>query len=100
MFEDFGCSIPLALLLLWNAAAFLLMGVDKRRARRGEWRIRERTLLGMAFLLGGPGILAGMAAFRHKTKHWSFLILVPAGILLDFLLIFLIFRAIYGTIII
>lgn len=98
MLEDFGYGIPAAL-LLWNVIAFAMMGVDKGRAKRGEWRIRERTLLSTAFLLGGPGILTGMLVFRHKTKHWSFRVLVPAGILFDFLEILWIFNTIYDIII-
>ena len=67
---------------LWaavNLAAFTLYGVDKRRARRGQWRIPERTLIVIALLLGGVGALAGMRVFRHKTKHLSFRICVPLG---------------------
>lgn len=60
----------------WSAAlsllAFGLMGLDKRRARRGGWRIRERTFFLLALLGGSPGAIAGMWAFRHKTRHWYF----------------------------
>lgn len=55
-----------------NVLAFALMGIDKRRARKNRWRIRERTLFLCAFLLGGLGGTAGMFLFRHKTKHWYF----------------------------
>ena len=69
--------------LLWglwacvNIGVFALYGVDKRRARRGEWRIPERTLLLGAWLLGGVGALAGMRVFRHKTKHRAFAVSAP-----------------------
>ncbi len=96
--EHFGDGI-IAGLVLWNLMAFAMMGVDKRRAKRGEWRVRERTLLLSAFLLGGPGILAGMLVFRHKTKHRSFQILVPLGILFDFVVILWILNGIYDIII-
>ena len=55
-----------------NLAAFAAMGLDKRRARKGRWRIRERTLFLSALLGGSPGALLGMWTFRHKTKHWYF----------------------------
>lgn len=61
-----------------NLIAFVAMGVDKRRARRHQWRIRERTLLMLAALGGSVGAWAGMAVFRHKTRHNSFRFGVPA----------------------
>ena len=64
-------------LLLWLAAinliAFLLMGVDKSRAKRqGARRIPEKTLFLSALLGGSLGAVLGMQLFRHKTKHWYF----------------------------
>lgn len=62
-----------------NLAAFFLMWLDKRRARRkGAWRIRERTLFLSALLGGSVGAIAGMRLFRHKTKHWYFVWGMPA----------------------
>ena len=53
-----------------NIAAFFLMWLDKRRAkRRGARRIRERTLFLSALLGGSAGAAAGMWIFRHKTKR-------------------------------
>lgn len=65
-------------LLLINAAAFLLMLADKRKARKNLWRIPEATLMLSAALGGSIGALAGMYTFRHKTKHPKFTIGVPA----------------------
>ena len=65
-------------LLLINAAAFLLMLVDKRKARKNRWRIPERTLIGSALLGGSVGALLGMYTFRHKTRHLKFTLGVPA----------------------
>ena len=59
-------------LALANLAALLLMGLDKRRARRGEWRISEKTLFLPVLLGGALGGLLGMRLFRHKTRHWYF----------------------------
>lgn len=59
-------------LLAANLAAFALMGADKRRARRGEWRVPERTLFLPAVLGGALGGVLGMRLFRHKTRHWYF----------------------------
>lgn len=45
---------------------------DKRKAIRGEWRIREAVLISLGFFGGALGALLGMNIFRHKTKHWYF----------------------------
>ena len=65
-------SVLLSAALGMNVAAFVLMGVDKARAKRGAWRIPEATLFLVAALMGGLGGTAGMFLFRHKTKHWYF----------------------------
>ena len=59
-------------LVLVNVLDFALMGVDKRRARRDAWRVRERTFFLLALLGGTLGAILGMRLFRHKTKHWYF----------------------------
>lgn len=70
-------KILLAYLVVINAAAFLLMLIDKQKARRGAWRIPEATLIGSAILGGSIGAIAGMRLFRHKTKHPKFYIGLP-----------------------
>ena len=65
-------------LLLINAAAFVLMLVDKVKAKKNRWRIPERTLFGSALLGGSIGGILGMYTFRHKTKHLSFTLGMPA----------------------
>lgn len=65
------------LLLMMNALSFCLMGIDKRRARQGKWRVPERTLFLAAALFGGLGGVLGMKVFRHKTRHASFRIGFP-----------------------
>ena len=65
-------------LLLINAAAFVLMLVDKLKAKKNRWRISERTLMLSAALGGSIGALLGMYTFRHKTKHLKFTLGVPA----------------------
>lgn len=70
-------QILLAYLVLINAGGFLLMLIDKQKARRGAWRIPEATLMGVAILGGSIGAIAGMHLFRHKTKHPKFYIGLP-----------------------
>jgi len=69
--------------LVLSMLGFLLMGVDKWKARRGAWRIKESTLLLVAALGGSPGALLGMHLFRHKTKHWYFRYGLPALLMLQ-----------------
>lgn len=54
------------------------MGIDKRRARRGAFRIPEANLFLTALVGGSIGCIAGMYTFRHKTKHMSFVLGMPA----------------------
>ena len=61
-----------------NVLSFGLMGADKRRARKGRRRIRERTLWIVSALSGALGGLLGMAVFHHKTRHWRFRVGMPA----------------------
>lgn len=64
-------------LVVINVLTFVLFGQDKRKARRGAWRIPEATLLSCAAVGGSLGALAGMRVFRHKTRHKKFTIGVP-----------------------
>lgn len=64
-------------LLAVNLAAFYLMGADKRRARRADWRIPEKMLFLPAVLGGALGGVLGMRVFHHKTRHWYFQIGFP-----------------------
>ena len=70
-------KILLVYRLIINAAAFLLMLVDKFKAKRNLWRIPESTLIGSAVIGGSVGALLGMYAVRHKTKHLKFTIGIP-----------------------
>ncbi len=75
MFEAF-----LIFCLAMSAVAFVLYGVDKSRAQRGKWRIKESVLLSLSFLGGACGALLGMKCFRHKTRHTSFWVVGFLGI--------------------
>lgn len=60
-----------------NLLGILAMGMDKSRAKRHAWRIPEKVLFGVSLLGGSAGTWAGMYLFRHKTKHWYFVIGMP-----------------------
>lgn len=64
-----------ALLTIIGGMSFLLfamMGIDKALAKRGAWRVPEKTLFLLALLGGALGGIIGMYFFRHKTRHTSF----------------------------
>ncbi len=71
-------KLILLYLLIINAVGFLLMLVDKRKAQKNLWRIPESTLFTAAAFGGSIGCLAGMYCFRHKTKHLTFTLGMPA----------------------
>ncbi len=64
-------------LAIWNFFVMLFYALDKSRAIRGVRRIRESTLLILAFFMGGIGAMFGMILFNHKTSKIRFRILVP-----------------------
>lgn len=70
-------------LLLINGVGFLLMGIDKRRAKRSAWRISEKSLFLPPLLGGTVGAILGMRVFHHKTKHWYFRYGLPALLVLQ-----------------
>lgn len=76
-------KILIAALIVMSVITFCLYGADKRRAKKGAWRISERTLLLCALCMGSLGALIGMRVFRHKTKHTQFVILVPLFCVID-----------------
>lgn len=65
------------IIVVWNALVFCLYGLDKLFAKKGMWRISEKSLIVCAILLGGIGAFLGMKVFRHKTKHQKFKIILP-----------------------
>lgn len=79
--------LVLLYLIIVNAAALLLMLVDKLKARHGAWRIPEATLLGAAAAGGSIGALIGMYLFRHKTRHLKFTVGIPLILIAQILLI-------------
>lgn len=72
--------------LTWTIIAFALMGVDKWKAVSGGWRVPEKTLFLSALVGGSLGAILGMRLFRHKTRHRSFTIGLPAILALQVLL--------------
>ena len=74
-------------LVIVNIVAFCLMGIDKSKAKKKKWRIPEKTLFLSAIFGGSIGANVGMQVFRHKTKHMSFVIGMPAILILQVALV-------------
>lgn len=68
--------------LLVNVWLFILMGIDKKRAKRNQWRIAEKYLLLLGVAGGGLGGLLGMNLYRHKTKQVKFKLFYVIGFLI------------------
>lgn len=79
--------IIIGYILLINLIGFVTMYIDKKRAKRNEWRIKEVTLLSIVLLGGGIGSIIGMYKFRHKTKKLRFTIGFPTIVITQIVLI-------------
>ena len=84
-------KIVLIYLAIVNMLGLCIMGIDKNRAKKNQWRVPEKTLFLFSLIGGSVGTWAGMYAFRHKTKHWYFVIGMPAILILQIAL-FIIFK--------
>lgn len=75
-------------IVVMNIIGFLVMYVDKNKAKKGNYRISEKTIFIVSLLLGAVGVYAGMYKFRHKTKHMAFTIGIPICIVLNLLTVY------------
>ena len=79
-------------LIIINVLAFVMYGIDKRKAVKGRWRISEAALLAVAALGGSLGSLLAMELFRHKTKHKKFTIGVRLLLVLHIIFLVLYYK--------
>ncbi len=82
---------PVSYFIAINCLAFALYGIDKQKARKGRWRISEKTLLCIAIAGGSLGALLGMHIFRHKTRHPQFRFGLPIILIIQLALAFFIY---------
>ena len=80
-------NLILIAFVVLNIVTFFVYGIDKLKAKKGWWRISERTLLLLASLGGSIGAQLAMQMFRHKTQHAKFKYGVPFALLLHLALI-------------
>lgn len=74
-------------LLIINLIGFYMMWSDKRKAKKGKWRIPEQSFFIVTALGGGIGTIAGMYKFRHKTQKLKFTIGLPTLVILEIILV-------------
>ncbi len=88
---DIPLDIALQYLAIINVATFLTYGLDKWKAKRSKWRIREAALLMLAVLGGSIGAWLGMIVWHHKTQHKKFKYGIPIIILVQAIIIWYFF---------
>lgn len=76
-------KLLILLMVIWNTVAFIMMGIDKRRAIKEQQRISEKTLILSAFIMGAIGIGCGAMVFHHKTKKPLFRIGLPVALIVN-----------------
>jgi uncharacterized membrane protein YsdA (DUF1294 family) len=85
-------NIIIIYLIIVNLGCLFLMAQDKKFAEKGHRRIPEKRLFLNAALGGALGIWMGMRLWRHKTKHRSFTIGIPALFIVNVLSVYLILK--------
>ena len=73
-------------LILVNIIAFITIYIDKKKAIKHKWRIKESTLFLLSIIGGSIGTLLGMYTFRHKTQHLKFTLGIPLIIIIQILI--------------
>ena len=81
--------------LILNLTAFIAMWWDKRKARQGEWRVAEATLLLLSFLGGAFGLVLGMYKFRHKTQKRLFQVGALLSVIVTLVIYWYLFHWLY-----
>ena len=90
-------QLILIYLAVINVATFIMYGIDKWKAKRSKWRIREAALLGLAVLGGSIGAWLGMKVWHHKTMHKKFKYGIPLILVAQIVIILLTARTTLST---
>ena len=90
-------QLILIYLAVINVVTFIMYGIDKWKAKRSKWRIREAALLGLAVLGGSIGAWLGMKVWHHKTMHKKFKYGIPLILVAQIVIILLTARTTFST---
>lgn len=89
----FELNYVILYIVLINIVGFGMMALDKFKAQKGYWRTPEKSIFTVTLLGGGFGTIAGMYAFRHKTKKLKFTIGLPTILISEIaLIIYLLYK--------
>jgi uncharacterized membrane protein YsdA (DUF1294 family) len=80
-------SLLILYFIIINLVSFVVMGLDKHKAQKRQWRIPESTLFVLALIGGSVGSILGMRIFHHKTRHWYFVYGMPAILIVQIILV-------------
>ena len=76
------------ILLILNIFGFILVSLDKYKAKTRLWREPERTYFLLSILGGSIGVYIGLFFFNHKTRHWYFMTIIPLIIIAQIVFIY------------
>ncbi len=79
-------------ILIINIIGFVMMYSDKQKAKKDQYRTREKSFFVVSLLLGGIGTYIGMYKFRHKTRHNLFTIGIPVMIVINIASVYFILK--------
>lgn len=86
LLEIFSTRNIIMYFIIINVIGFLIMFIDKQKAKKGAWRVPEKALFIITALGGGIGTISGMYAFRHKTQKLQFVVGLPFITILEIIL--------------
>ena len=93
IFSMNSLEMIISYLAIINIISFLTMGSDKRRAKKHAFRIPESVLFILAIMGGSFGSVTGMYTFRHKTKHWYFVVFMPLILIIQIAIVILLYKS-------
>ncbi|MEN8075533.1 DUF1294 domain-containing protein [Clostridioides difficile] len=76
-------------IIILNLTLFILMGIDKRRAKLNKWRISEKSLFLFSLFGGSIGGIIGIYTFKHKTRHLKFTFGFPIILILQLIILYI-----------
>lgn len=84
-------SISIIIVII-NIVTFIIYGIDKYKAKKGQWRIPENSLIGLAIIGGSIGAYLGMRVWHHKTMHLKFKYGIPLIIIIQLIAAYMFVR--------
>ena len=90
-FKDIFTLILVSYLIIINLIAMIVTIVDKKKAQKDKWRVKEKTLFVMSAMGGSLAMYMTMLKIRHKTKKLKFMIGIPLIFIIQVVLLVLLY---------